>query len=177
MGIKNFIAKILKIGLLTPEDLRKAGATVGTNVNIYTKKIDVNFAPLLVIGNNVTLSDCRLLMHDASTYLALNYSRVGRIMIGDNVFIGADAIILPNVKIGSNVVIGAGSVVTRDIPDNVVVAGCPAKVIKEYDKFIRENREQMKTAPIFNTYHALKSDDEWKRERESLMDGGIGYDK
>ena len=171
MGIKDFIAKKLKISSLTPDDLRKAGASVGTNVKIYTKKIDVSFAPLLVIGNNVTLSDCRLLMHDASTYPALNYSRVGRIVIGDNVFIGADAIVLPNVKIGSNVIVGAGSIVTKDIPDNSVVAGCPAKVIKEYDRFIIENSEQMKTASVFNTYHSLKSDEEWKKERESLIGG------
>ena len=49
--------------------------------------------------------------------------------IGDNVFIGSDVKILPNVRIGNNVVIGTGSVVTKDIPDNVVIAGIPAKII------------------------------------------------
>lgn len=50
--------------------------------------------------------------------------------IGDNVLIGAGACILGNVKIGNNVSIGANSVVLNDVPDNVVVVGMPAKVVK-----------------------------------------------
>lgn len=53
------------------------------------------------------------------------------ITIGDNVWIGGSSVILPGVTIGSNVVIGAGSVVTKDIPDNRVVAGNPCRVIRE----------------------------------------------
>jgi len=52
------------------------------------------------------------------------------ITIGDNVWIGGGAIILPDITIGNNVVIAAGSVITKNVPDNVVVAGNPAKVIK-----------------------------------------------
>ena len=52
------------------------------------------------------------------------------VTIGDSVWIGGNAVILPGVTIGSNVVIGAGSVVKNDVPDNVVVAGNPAKIIK-----------------------------------------------
>ena len=53
------------------------------------------------------------------------------ITIGDNVWIGGGAILLPGVTVGSNVVIGAGSVVGRDIPDNVVAAGNPCRVVRE----------------------------------------------
>lgn len=49
--------------------------------------------------------------------------------IGDNVSLGANVTIIGNIKIGSNVIIGAGSVVVKDIPDNVVVAGNPAKIL------------------------------------------------
>ena len=53
------------------------------------------------------------------------------VIIGDNCWIGAGAIICPNVTIGDNVVVGAGSVVVKDVTSNVVVAGNPAKIIKE----------------------------------------------
>jgi len=54
-----------------------------------------------------------------------------KIIIGDNVWIGANAVILPGVTIGNNVVVGAGAVVNKDVPDSVVVAGVPAKIIKK----------------------------------------------
>lgn len=53
------------------------------------------------------------------------------IIFGDNVWIGGSAVINPGVTIGDNVVIASGSVVTKDIPNNVVVGGNPAKIIKE----------------------------------------------
>lgn len=56
---------------------------------------------------------------------------VDNCIIGDNVYIGAGAIIMNPVNIGDNVIIGAGSVVTKDIPSNCVVAGNPAKIIEE----------------------------------------------
>ncbi len=53
------------------------------------------------------------------------------VIIGDDVWIGANALIMPGCKIGNGVVIAAGSVITKDIPDNVIVAGVPAKIVKE----------------------------------------------
>lgn len=51
-------------------------------------------------------------------------------IIGDNVTLGANVVIIGNVRVGNNVIIGAGSVVVKDIPDNAVVVGNPARVIK-----------------------------------------------
>lgn len=67
------------------------------------------------------------------------------ITIGDNVWMGGNSVVLPGVHIGNNVVIGAGSVVTKDIPDNVVAAGNPCRVIREITeadrKFYFKDRE------------------------------------
>ena len=52
------------------------------------------------------------------------------ITIGNNVWIGARVIILPGVRVGNGVIIGAGSIVTKNVPDNVVIAGNPAKIIR-----------------------------------------------
>jgi maltose O-acetyltransferase len=58
----------------------------------------------------------------------------GPVILGDNVFIGFAAKILPNVKLGEWTIVGAGSVVTKSYPDGfVMIAGNPAKVIKRYD--------------------------------------------
>jgi len=159
----------------TREQLIKFGARVGTN--FYNGAIiDRGQAFLLTIGNDVTLSACRILLHDASTKRALGYTRVGRVEIGNNVFVGANAIILPNVKIGSNVIIGAGSVVSGDIPSDCVAVGNPCHPIKSYNEFIEQNKELMKTAPVYNVHSSEKTLEEMNEEYEALKNGGIGFD-
>ena len=56
------------------------------------------------------------------------------VTIGDNVWVGGGAIIMPGISIGENSIIGAGSIVTHDVPPNVIVAGNPAKIIKRLDE-------------------------------------------
>ena len=66
---------------------------------------------------------------DAQTRISgLEYGKP--VVIGNNAWIGGSSVILPGVTIGNNVVVAAGSVVVKDVPDNVVVAGNPAKIIK-----------------------------------------------
>lgn len=54
--------------------------------------------------------------------------------IGNDVWIGGNCVILPGINIGNNVIIAAGSVVTKDVPDNTLVAGIPAKKIRELEE-------------------------------------------
>ena len=67
------------------------------------------------------------------------------VKIGNNVWVGAGAVILPGVTVGENSVIGAGSVVTKDIPDNVVAVGNPCRVLRaitqEDRKYFRRGME------------------------------------
>lgn len=65
------------------------------------------------------------------------HEKIGCIELGDNVFVGAYTTILYDVKIGNNVIIAAGSLVNKDIRDNSVVAGVPAKVVGSFEEFVK----------------------------------------
>ena len=65
------------------------------------------------------------------------------VTVGDNVMIGANAVVLEGVRIGNNAVVAAGAVVTKDVPDNAVAAGVPARVIK-----MKDERTSGKTALV-----------------------------
>lgn len=71
----------------------------------------------------------------------------GCISVGDNVMIGSNTLILPDVKIGSNVIIGAGSIVAKDIPNNSVAAGIPCKVVGDFDTLVEKYRKKKKMSP------------------------------
>lgn len=171
-----FVRKIAGTGYVTPEDIKRRGGSVGERCAIYTNRIDLAHAYLLTIGNDVTLSNCRILMHDASIVRDLQCSRIGKVTIGDKVFIGAEAIVLPNVKIGSKVIIGAGAVVTKDIPDNSVAVGNPALVIGSYDDYIKKHSENLNSTTIYKGYQKCTKS-ELLEIRDSLPNGKQGYEE
>ena len=129
----------------TVKRLRKWGAIIGNDVELICVQCGRKDATCLEIGNHVTLTYTMILTHDASPQRFVGYgiNRVGRVVIGDNVFVGRQSIILPNVKIGSNVIIGAGSIVNKNIPDNVVAAGNPCRVICSIDDFVKKKRNKI----------------------------------
>ena len=81
-----------------------------------------------VIAPNVSIYTAGHPIHPDSRNSGYEYGI--DVTIGDNVWIGGNVCILPGVSIGDNVVIGAGSVVTKDIPDNVIAAGNPCRIIR-----------------------------------------------
>lgn len=102
--------------------------------------------------------------------------RVGRVTIEDNVFVGAGVIILPGVTIGKNSIIGAGAVVAKDIPEDSVVVGNPAKVIGSASAYIEKNKAMMNDTNVWNTHYAQKSQEEKAQMLEALTKTRIGYD-
>ena len=146
MSLKSFIrAKVMRLrSEISTEDLIALGLTVGKNFSRQEKTlIDQSHCWLITIGDDVTLAPrVHILAHDASTKKALGYTRIGVVNIGNNVFIGASSTILPGISIGNNVVIGANSVVSRDIPDDSVAIGNPAKVICTYDEFVSRKKKE-----------------------------------
>ncbi len=109
---------------------------------------------LIEIGDNVTITrGVCFINHDGGVavfrkqYSGLNV--FGKIIVGNNVFIGVNSIIMPGVTIGNNVVIGAGSIVNKDVANNSVVAGVPAKFIKELSQY--ESDSLKKGIQIDNT--------------------------
>ena len=83
----------------------------------------------VMFGPNVAIYTAGHPMHHESRNSGYEYGIP--VVIGDNVWIGGNCVVLPGVKIGNNTVIGAGSVVTKDIPDQVFAAGNPCRVIRE----------------------------------------------
>lgn len=113
------------------EKLKKVGLKIGENFQYGNFCFfDPAHCFLISIGDDVTFSTrVHLLAHDASPKKLIGYVKIGRIEIGNHVFVGANTTILPGVTIGDNSIIGAGSVVTKDIPANSVACGIPARIV------------------------------------------------
>jgi maltose O-acetyltransferase len=176
--IQTYLAQRLR-GDTPTKTLIKMGMRVGKNFQRQEGcNIDYSHCWLISIGDNVTLAPrVQILAHDASTKMYLNYTKIGLVEIGNNVFVGAGSIILPNVKIGNNVIIGAGTIVSTNIPDNSVAVGNPARIISNTDSYIRKHKKLMKTKPVYNDAWTLRNDipPDKKDQMVKALKEKIGY--
>jgi acetyltransferase-like isoleucine patch superfamily enzyme len=107
------------------------------------------------IGNNVQMASCTVLGHDGSIAMlnrAYNVvlDSVGPVRLKDNVFIGHNSILMPNITIGPNAIVAAGALVTRDVPEGKIVSGVPAKVVGSVDTLVAFRELQTKELPWFD---------------------------
>lgn len=99
---------------------------------------------LITIGNNVRIAPgTSFYTHGGTWCIRKKYNdptldTFGKICIGDNCYIGENCMIMPGVTIGENCLIGGGSVVSRSVPDGVMVAGNPAKFIGYTEQFYQK---------------------------------------
>ncbi len=97
--------------------------------------------------------------------------------MGDRVFVGAGAIILPGVTIGNDSIIGAGSVVNEDVAPETVVAGSPARPVCSLADYLEKHRLAMESAPCFDSSYTLDEQilPAMKDEMNERMTKDIGY--
>lgn len=125
---------IIEVGRFVPSMALKkklygwTGMKIGPFTSIaYKVTPDIMYPERITIGRNCVIGfNSTLLCHE---YLVDEY-RIGSIVIGDEVMIGANTIILPGVTIGDRAVIGAGSVVSKDVPSGAFAVGCPIQIRK-----------------------------------------------
>ncbi|MBE5798418.1 MAG: acyltransferase [Clostridiales bacterium] len=175
--LKEFVYRLR--GEFTTERLIQMGMKVGKGFKRLNGVIlDPSHCWLIEIGDNVTMAPrVHILCHDASTKQFLNYTKIGCVAIGSNVFIGAETVVLPGVTIGDNVIIGANSTVTHDIPENSVAAGSPARVICPLEDYLNKEKLRMSTSPCYGEAYTLRQNASMEKrmqQKEELL-GKIGY--
>lgn len=124
---------------------RYIGVTLGENVHFYGMKSGMFGSEpwLITIGNNVHITaDCAFITHDGGTLILRkeipDLEWTAPITLGNDVYLGVRTLVMPGVTIGNRVIIGAGSIVSKNIPDNSVAAGSPARVIKTVDEYLEQ---------------------------------------
>jgi len=145
--IKRLKNSIFKIRILLAGEFDRAalyqkqfGVNFGKNVRITGIPSFGSEPYLISIGDNVTITQgVTFLNHDGGVILIRHkypgIDLIKPINIGNNVFIGAHTTILAGVNIGNSVIVGAGSLVTKNVPDNTVIGGVPARVLKSLDEY------------------------------------------
>ena len=133
---------------------RKAGVIMGSH-NLIASRFWSTEPYLITIGNHCQLTEGTKIYTHGGALVARdkypNFDVFGKVVLGDRVYVGSRAIIMPGVTIGDNVLIAAGSVVTKSIPSNVVVAGNPANYICSIDEYIEKNLEYNTETKSFNS--------------------------
>ena len=154
--------------------LRKKGVKIGEGTIFFNPSngcIDLTRPWLIEIGDNVQITKNVTILTHGYDWSVLKgvygdiLGSAGKVVIKNNVFIGFNATILKGVSIGNNVIIGANSLVNKDIPDNVVAAGNPAKVIMTLDEYYKKRKDAQNNEAVELTIEYYKKNGIWPSEK------------
>ena len=150
--------------------LVKRGSKLGKNVDFEKGvNVDANFPWLIEIGDNVVLSPwVYILSHDAASRKATGLTRIGKVKVEKDVYVGAKTTILPGVVIGEGCIIGANSLVNKDIPPFSVAAGNPIKIISTVQDYKEKYVKQLENYPQFNRSYTLWGGIDESRKKEMV---------
>lgn len=156
-----FLNKIIKI-ISTPKQyikyLQKLGVKIGKDCYIDKTAFFGSEPWLISIGNNTRIArNCCFVTHDGGLWTLRNLNiikkesvKYGNIKIGNNCNISWNTIIMPNVVIGNNCIIAAGAVVTKNVPDNTIWGGVPAKQIETIDEYYKKIKNDLAPTNLMN---------------------------
>jgi acetyltransferase-like isoleucine patch superfamily enzyme len=121
---------------------------IGPGTHWSIANLDGIAPQLITIGRDCMITPrVMILTHDASFFIHTRRYKFAPVKIGDRVFVGYGAIIMPGVTIGENSIVGAGAVVTHDVPSNTVVVGVPATVLCSTNELMARERENLLELP------------------------------
>jgi maltose O-acetyltransferase len=138
--------------------------------------IDANYAWAISIGANTILAnDVRIIAHDAAIKRITGYTEVRSVVIGKRCYVGAGTLILPGAAIGDDVIIGAGAVVRGEIPSGSVAVGAPARVIGVAVELRDRHLAEMRSYPRFDRWPDSLGEAEVETIRSALFEHGRVY--
>lgn len=139
-----FISNLYWRYIASPEKYaRHIGVNLGKN-NLIGKRHWSSEPYLITVGSNCQLTECKIFTHGGGNAVRRNhpdFDVFGKVVIGDWVYIGSNALIMPGVTIGDGALVAAGSVVTKSVPAGMVVAGNPARVLCSVEDYYNRNKK------------------------------------
>lgn len=162
------------------ELLQERGLKIGSDNIIHSPDCFDSIYPWLIeVGSNCMFStEVKILAHDSSTCFVTDYAKIGRVTIGNHVYLGFRTTVLCNVTIGDNVIVGANTLVNKDLAPNGVYAGNPVRYICSIEEYRKKQQAQLAHAPQYEQswrYWTGEASPEERQQMKDSLETSCGY--